>query len=362
MKKLTALLLVSTLLFSLSACIGKRAPDDSTATSQTQQVMQTDGTESEPETRIPMLTSFDDYESVIDLYKNVIQICFNYEDSKDAHEKYAADLGITDESEKALFGTLLTSAYLFYPGRGAEFPHSPHHKLSCGYAIKDLNGDGIDELIFMTEEGHVTAIFSMENGTPILLDHFIPRGRCWIDGDGRIHFNGSGGADSSINAVYQVASGGGSLELIAEFGLNGHEWVGDTAVTKYYKLEKGEKVSISEDELDALTKQYGAHLGYEQCAAATKEQAGLTFIPLFSNIISEEQAIEIATKYWERYNIKENGYIVVNAYNRTPYSSLHVVVIRWLVENHHYSTFDEIWIDATTGDTIVPYDINGGKG
>ena len=115
MKKLTTLLLVSTLLFSLSACIGKQAPDDSTATSQTQQVMQTDSTESEHETRVPILTSFDDYESVIDLYKNVIQICFNYEDSKDAHEKYAAELGITDEIEKELFGTLLSSAYLFYP-------------------------------------------------------------------------------------------------------------------------------------------------------------------------------------------------------------------------------------------------------
>ena len=36
-------------------------------------------------------------------------------------------------------------------------------------------------------------------------------------------------------------------------------------------------------------------------------------------------------------------------------ASVYVIVIRWLVMDSHYSTFDEIWIDMDTGEVIIPY-------
>ena len=87
----------------------------------------------------------------------------------------------------------------------------------------------------------------------------------------------------------------------------------------------------------------------------------LVFLPLevsWQNKISQSEAIELAEKYWESFDIKENEYLVAIGYNQRAPLSVHVVIIRWYVIDH-YSTFDEIWIDKNTGEVIIPYDIDG---
>ena len=87
----------------------------------------------------------------------------------------------------------------------------------------------------------------------------------------------------------------------------------------------------------------------------------LVFLPLeasWQNKISQSEAIELAEKYWESFDIKENEYLVAIGYNQRAPLSVHVVVIRWYVIDH-YSTFDEIWIDKNTGEVIIPYYIDG---
>ncbi len=118
----------------------------------------------------------------------------------------------------------------------------------------------------------------------------MPRDNAWIDEKGLIHNSGSNGAAYSTIAVYKIADGGASMELIAEFGTNGFEWVGDTGNDLYYKLVNGEKVSISENEYSSLCEQYGEYSGSVGAAEATKEHSGLVFIPLYTE---EEIAIEM---------------------------------------------------------------------
>ena len=89
----------------------------------------------------------------------------------------------------------------------------------------------------------------------------------------------------------------------------------------------------------------------------------LVFLPLevsWQNKISQSEAIELAEKYWESFDIKENEYLVTIGYNQRAPLSVHVVIIRWYVIDH-YSTFDEIWIDKNTGEAIIPY-WSDGKG
>ena len=312
--------------------------------------------------------SLEAYASVIKLYRGAVEYCMDIGwDFRDAAQKAADDLGITDEDELDLLRTLMDAVFSFYPGREFYPGHtekdgkSPHYRLQCGYAIKDLNRDGVDELICMTEDGHVSAIFSLSGGKPNLLATFRERKRCWIDGNGYVHEDGSSGASYSTTSVYRIADGGGSLELIEDFGTDGVEWIGDTAHLQYYKLENGEKVSITEEECSALWDQYGHYLGYEKSAEVTKELAGLTFIPAFIEWVTAEMAVEIAKDYWSNFEIEKNGYIVIPAANNTKYSAIHVIVIKWLVMDHHYSTFDEIWIDATTGKTIIPGSLEDAK-
>ena len=215
-----------------------------------------------------------DYSKILNMYRSIIEILPNYVDSKEAMDNCCAELSIVDEKEKELFEEIFWSTF--------DFKKSPPYKLSCGYAMKDLNGDGVDELVLLNNEYYIMAIFSYADGKPVLLGNYMPRGSCWIDGDGLLHENGSGGADHSTHAIYKIADGGKELELIVEYGTNGHEWIEDVAYTIYYKLVNGEKKTITEAEYQALNEQYGKYLGSVAGAEATKKHSGLTFTSLYT--------------------------------------------------------------------------------
>ncbi len=251
----------------------------------------------------------DEYERVIKMYRGVINLCQDYLDERDGKTDFAERFGIANKTEKEMFDKLFMSSYLFYPGRGAEDRTSPHYKLSAGYAIMDLNGDGVDELVILNADYVVGAIFSLADGKPILLRNYQPRDRAWIDANGWIHENGSSGADHSTNAVYKLVSakGGPTLELVAEFGTNGHEWIDGEDVTQYYKIVNGEWVDITKDEHDALEEQYGEYLSVEDGAERTKNESGLVFTALFTQAdidaeleaaLTPEDALRIASEYW----------------------------------------------------------------
>ncbi len=87
----------------------------------------------------------------------------------------------------------------------------------------------------------------------------------------------------------------------------------------------------------------------------------IKFSPLvipWQNKTSHMEAIAIAEDYWKEFDIEENGYLVKHAVNRWAPDSVYVMVIqRYVID--HYSTFDEIWIDKTTGETIIPFALDG---
>lgn len=292
----------------------------------------------------------DDYSDVIELYQKVIGMCAWYEDSK--AETYAEELGITDPAQKELFDELLYAAYLNYPGRGREDHAALAHKLSCGYAIKDLNGDEIQELVLLQEDYTVVAVLTMSNGTVVLLDTYQPRRRAWIDGDGLIHLCGSNGADKHVDAVYKIAKGGQDLELLIEYGTLGYEVVDGIDMQRYYKLQGELTTHIAKEEYDALETQW--EYLEESGANVTKNHSGLTFTPLFEQLITKEKAIENAKAFWKRYEIDNNQYRVELGSNAKAPDSVYVVIIRRLVNGDHYSTFDEIWVEKTTGDVMTP--------
>ena len=287
MKKCIAFLLCFLMVFSLFSCSADDKSKDtstqdkeSTANSQSPNTSEETTTEASTseEAKDHILDKdeeghFSSYESILEVYRMGINH-FSSDFWNQDPNTLAADLfGTEDTTEKEWFLGIYSSATLF---------SSHPYKLSLGYAIKDLNGDGVDELVLLNNDYMVIAIFSMADEKPVLLANYIPRGRCWIDGNGWLHENGSNGADRSTNATYKIAKGGASLELIAEFGTNGHEFIDGVGVTKYYQLVNGEKVDITEAEYHDLGEQHGKYLGLDECAAATKEYAALTFTPLFT--------------------------------------------------------------------------------
>jgi len=281
---------------------------------------------------------FSSYESILKLCRTAIYRM----DTVNENPRGLADglFGFDDSTEKEWFLDLYSSISVFHPGRGKEDRESMHYKQSIGYAIKDLNGDGVDELVLLTDEYIVIAIFSMADSKPVLLANYWERNRAWIDEKGWIHNNGSSGASYSNNTVYKVAIGGASFEVIAGFGTDGVEWIGEEAVTIYYKLVNGEKIRITEAEYNALNEQYGKYLDWDETKKATKEQAGLKFVSLFrteADIAMEKyQAVLKGTAMVYDTEDDKNRYL---QYCRWPYLR-QIVGNLEDIESDHYAYID----------------------
>ena len=228
------------------------------------------------------------YDQMISVYRDIIRVCQQYTDGKGDDYDYADELGIYDRCDKALYEKLFISAYLLYAGRGQNDWFSPHYKLSCGYAIKDINRDGIDELVLLNEDYTVVAVLSTANGSPILLRSYKPRNTCYIDAQGLLHELGSNSSDSHSHAVYRIVPGGAQVELVIKFGTSGHVWVDDVAVQQYYKLEGDLATDITEQEYRELSQAWDCCDGLTS-AEENQYCAGLVFTPLFTeNEIASE--------------------------------------------------------------------------
>lgn len=92
-----------------------------------------------------------------------------------------------------------------------------------------------------------------------------------------------------------------------------------------------------------------------ELATATREAPVYTETACPVDVISKEEAISIARKYWENHNIDENGYLVEAGNDSLAPYSVYVVLIKRYIDDH-WSAFDEIWIDKNTGDIIAPYE------
>ena len=303
MKKYVTLLLSLVLLFTLFSCQkGENTP--TTPTDGTTPVLQgtTDpmgttleptGTTTAPEDEIEPpdyadieTDPFQYYYSIVEAYRAAV-LRFDLIDADD--ETLAKELELETVYFAKSFRKILEAAYAFYPypDKDEKTPAVERLQYFVYNNRCDLNGDGLYELVLMTEDYHVLAIYShirkphqtMWGDTvwldyAVLMDTFTPEEGCWIDSEGRIHVNALF-SDSlyQSHAVYEISQGGARLNLIVQYGQSNNELI---------KIENGERVKIGQAEFDALNEQYGSYLDPDERAEATRTQSGLKCYSLFS--------------------------------------------------------------------------------
>ena len=308
MKKYVTLLLSLVLLFTLFSCQkGENTP--TTPTDGTTPVVQgtTDptGTTPEPtgtttapedEAKPPVngdidvedveTDPFQSYYSIVEAYRAAV-LRFDLINADD--ETLAKELELETVYFAESFRNILEAAYAFYP-YGDKDEKTPAVERLQYFVYNDrcdLNGDGLYELVLMTEDYRVLAIYSHIR-TPrqnmwgdtiwldyaVLMDTFTPEEGCWIDSEGRIHVNALF-SDSlyQSHAIYEIAQGGSRLNLIVQYGQSGNEFV---------KIANGERVKIGQAEFDTLDEQYGSYLDPDGRAEATRTQSGLKPRALFN--------------------------------------------------------------------------------
>ena len=139
-----------------------------------------------------------------------------YNDDPEEIAEYALALLVdnADISDESLLGELYTSiAEPVRYGVDIEF----------GYAIRDINEDGIPELFILTRHEptgieEIIAIYTIRAGRTVPVGAFWSRNSCMIDSDGFIYNIGSSGADNSFSVIYTLRPGTGELQLVEESG------------------------------------------------------------------------------------------------------------------------------------------------
>ncbi len=128
-------------------------------------------------------------------------------------------------------------------------PYSDPTVEKFGYAIADLNKDGIDELLFLKDDYSILAIFTLCDNQPILLDAFWPRYDCAILENGDIFTQGSDGADYSVFTVRSLDKDTCDFITKTVFDYNSHDEI--------YTIESdGKKETVDRETMDDRLSEY----------------------------------------------------------------------------------------------------------
>ncbi len=147
-------------------------------------------------------------------------------------------------------------------------------KDAYGYALKDLNGDGSDELILLLKDYKILAVYSTADGKPRLVDQYWDRYSCdAIDESGLLYIYGFDASDDWSFGIYKLSDEGSKLFLKAEYGKSTDN-LKRVEDPYYYKVIDEEREIISKAEFDKL---------YDDWIKATKiANSGITFIPILN--------------------------------------------------------------------------------
>lgn len=147
---------------------------------------------------------------------------------------------------------------------------------SLGYDIHDLNGDGTDELILLSNTYSVLAILTMRDGVPVLISTIATA----IDENGRFcavqyapdHRNGQ------QYCVWEISDG--RLHPVICVQLEYDDFNHKYSDMRYYAIDHGRKTPITEAEFMVLAKQTELVPDAYTSQEYTRAMSGLDFTPL----------------------------------------------------------------------------------
>ncbi len=84
---------------------------------------------------------------------------------------------------------------------------------SIGYGLKDINGDGLEEL-FISDGNNIFGLYTEKDNEAVQVTEGWARNRNYLLSDNDIYYEGSGGAAYTIFGIYRLNNGATELEAI----------------------------------------------------------------------------------------------------------------------------------------------------
>jgi len=211
-----------------------------------------------------------EYASVIDIYRDFFRYYerdlnfsdYVYSTCSVITDKLGIEYTITDEMEAY---ELHCSLYEILDG-------------NPGYVVHDINSDGIPELIILSEDFTIHAIYSLNNDKLILIGAYWSRQNCAIDETGMLFINSSSGASNGYSASYIIAPASVELQMIEMVGMEDYDTqtyeIFSTPVC--YRIKDGNKTIIDFEEAFVFWEEFP-----NRYPNNPTKNAGLIFVPLF---------------------------------------------------------------------------------
>ena len=159
---------------------------------------------------------------------------------------------------------------------------------NLGYALADVNGDGVPELFLLSRQDTpsgdylVHAIYTLADARPNLLAYFWSRYRCSVCVDGRLYIEGSSGAEDSTNEICQITQDGKRLVVIETIGIESYDANSFESLDepRYYKIDQnGVKTILTEEE---------AEVAYQNMQNACSSRYSMPFVSIGSYMQSQD--------------------------------------------------------------------------
>ena len=218
MKKLLAIFLCLLGVCFLVACNDESIPSQNPSTQ--------DPSEQNSNNTVPKVDVFSDYQDILD----TISLLHSQGDAFD------------------------TSKYTNLNEREIEIYNSLSHFIcgGSGYCIKDINNDGIAELIMLTEAWQLKGLFTLENGLPVLIEKCDNGG---IGKDGKIRAEFIEETDEYKKTIFRLNILSGST-LLTEIEFEETAFCNSTKENEYYQVIQREKIKKSHYDLVNLKIDY----------------------------------------------------------------------------------------------------------
>ncbi|MBO5270898.1 MAG: hypothetical protein J6B77_08935, partial [Clostridia bacterium] len=292
MKKLLVVLLCLCMLLSTVSCGAGKSPNGETsdAESTTEHKRPNEGSEDETEEEENPVVDFASYESILGTYRRMAKNALLRTDEN--ADEYDAAFDFSDEAAYEEYLLIADAIASVVPEENAE--HRLDYAYTYGYVEPDLNGDGLPELVLMTEDYCILAIYTISAYTrrPVLLSTFGDTSFAWIDREGHVRKIDYASYLLHCQSEYVILSNG-TWEMKTAIGCN---------ADGYFCSEAGTRRTVSWEEYSLLAKA-NPLMDRKGAADLTRVYSGLLFKRAVE--VTEEHLGAIMQKYTDAMNGKE---------------------------------------------------------
>ena len=304
----------------------------------------------------PPPADFSSYEAVKSTFKEMLAYLPQV-NAKWPTGKLDACFTYDSDEEFRVYNYLMLMARLYTPDNGTFSQVLPDNgEKAYGYCEADINGDGIDELLLMTDDYSVFSIFTTVKGKVVYVEDYADFLLDWgfkgMDAEGR--FYGWRATTEGLGREWSVFEMGEDGRLTQTLGL---KEVFYSENDGYFKTEGGEYVSITGEEYEALKGDRYDKFDFATVGTdgeVVRNTTNLTFTPLFAVPTPDQMDLSSA---WENHRYDPARPLYLGDLREDS------IQFKWIEVDHKGNRTDTfISATATLTDGKYVFDADGVKG